>query len=250
METDAKPKKERLSLVPMLGKEGMMTGRRKDGKDYSVRADRHRYFFPNEWEIFINSFSDDEHQLYFSTLIYTGARAMEALHLKPKNFDWARETVTFNVTKGRAAKRNFYSMSKVRTFFVSKKYLRAVKSFINSNSIADDDYLFMNKKRLPLEYDSMKNTDKRKYYLKYEVAYHQMLKRHLRKVGIKDWWNFSLHNIRKTYCNWMRIFDLRSDELCYRTGHDMKTFMEHYGSAMIFNSQEKIAIMNFFGEVK
>jgi hypothetical protein len=30
--------------------ENLMVGQKSDGSKYTVRKDRHRYFFPNEWE--------------------------------------------------------------------------------------------------------------------------------------------------------------------------------------------------------
>ena len=72
----------------------------------------------------------------------------------------------------------------------------------------------------------------------------------IKKTGIKDWKQFSLHNIRKTYGNWMRIYDIRPEELYYRMGHDAETFLAHYGSSLIFNSIEKMDIMKILGDVK
>ncbi|MFP4090897.1 MAG: hypothetical protein ACLFT3_11355 [Cyclobacteriaceae bacterium] len=34
-------------------KENLMIGNKSDGSKYTVRKDRHRYFFPQEWEKFI-----------------------------------------------------------------------------------------------------------------------------------------------------------------------------------------------------
>ena len=83
------------------------------------------------------------------------------------------------------------------------------------------------------------------------MAYSGLLKRKLKKANISDWYNFSLHNIRKTYGNWIRIYDsIKIDELCYRLGHDINTFIIHYGSSLIFTQQERIEIMKIFGDVK
>ena len=77
-----------------------------------------------------------------------------------------------------------------------------------------------------------------------------MLKNNLRKVGINDWESFSLHNIRKTYGSLMRTFDIEMAELCFRMGHDMNTFIKHYGSSLLFTPTEKIKISKIYGDVK
>ena len=77
-----------------------------------------------------------------------------------------------------------------------------------------------------------------------------MLKSKLRKIGIEDWYNFSLHNIRKTYGMWMRTFNIELAELCYRMGHDMDTFLAHYGSSLIFTDIERRKIQTIMGDVK
>jgi len=223
---------------------------KKDGRKYSIRKDRHRYFFPAEWKQFINSIKDDEKYILFLTLLNTGARIMEALHLKAKNFDFERKTITFEVVKQRKAKKQFYSLGKSRTFFVSEEYLKQIKKYISQYKIDAEQYLFLDNSKLPADYDSLSHEEKKKYYYPLETKYNALLKRHLKKIGIADWKNFSLHNIRKTYGNWMRIYDIRTEELCYRLGHDLQTFMNHYGSAMIFTQPEKMEIMKILGKVK
>jgi integrase len=175
---------------------------------------------------------------------------MEALHLKPKNFNVERGTVTFEVIKQRKAKRQFFAVGKSRTFFVSPKYIKAVKSYVLKKKIADNDYLFLDRSSLPDNYDALSNLEKKKFYQKTQINYSQMFKRHLKSIGMADWRKFSLHNIRKTYGNWMRIYDIRTEEICYRLGHDFQTYQTHYGSALIFTPQEKMQIMGILGEVK
>ena len=49
-------KRERLSLVRIS--DGLRIGTKKNGVQYSVRDDRRRYFFPDEWDLFIDSIKD------------------------------------------------------------------------------------------------------------------------------------------------------------------------------------------------
>jgi integrase len=242
--------KEDLSLNKK-NEEGIYIITKSDGKKYSVRSDRRRYFFPHEWKSFIKTYDEEsKHYIYFLISLHTGARAMEVLHLKPNSFDFERKAITFKVIKQRKAKKTFYATGRSRTFFISDNCLKDVKKYIKKNSIKDNDYLFLDNSILPNNYDSLSNKDKKKYYQKSEVAYAQMFKRKLRKAGIKDWKQFSLHNIRKTYGNWMRLYDIRIEEICYRMGHDIETYLSYYGSSLIFNSQEKLEIMKILGDVK
>lgn len=230
--------------------DNLLIGIKKNGCSYSVRSDRRRYFFPAEWKKFIDSFNNEKHYFLFLTLLHTGARIMEVCNLQRKNFDFNRGTLTFQVVKQRKAKKNFFAIGKSRTFFVSDKYMKEAKAYIIKNKIAEDDYLFLDKKDLPLNYDELSNKEKKKYYKKTCTAYSQLMKRKLKALKFKDWYNFSLHNIRKTYGNWMRIYDIKTEELCYRLGHDFNTYLMHYGSAMIFTPQEKLEIFNIMGNVK
>lgn len=229
---------------------GIYEGTKSNGKKYSVRSDRRRYFFPNEWNSFIEKIKDSKDRLFFNTLLHTGARTMEALHLKPENFNAERGIVTFEVIKQRKAKRNFFATGKSRTFFVSPKYIKEVRAYVNKNQIKDKEYLFLDNKILPANYEQLGNLEKKKYYTKTQIAYSQMFKRKVKASGIKDWKQFSLHNIRKTYGNWMRTYDIKTEEICYRLGHDFNTYLTHYGSAMIFTQQDKIEIMKILGDVK
>lgn len=226
---------------------GIRIGIKKNGSNYSVRDNRKRYFFPSEWKTFIKLVRIP-HDFYFKTLIHTGSRAMEGLNLKAENFDLERGTVTFETVKHKASKRNIASTGKTRTFFVSENYIKEAKKFIKD--IKPKQYLFLNNNELPENYDSLNNKEKKKYYGKKETAYSQMFKRIMKRTGIKDWNNFSLHNLRKTYGNWMRIYDIKTEEILYRLGHDMNTYLAHYGSPMIFTSEEKREIMGIYGEVK
>ena len=239
--------KSRLILTTPVN--GVRVGTKSDGKRYSVRDDRHRYFFPDEWSYFINSFSNKRHVMFFKTLLFTGARSMEALHIKPESFEWDRETIRLDVVKGRDTKQH-HATGKHRVFFVSKKYLRAMSAFIKDEGIKGGSYIFLDNENLPENYPFLSNSDKSKYYAKKKMLYSQLMKRHLKNIGIKDWYNFSLHNIRKTYGNWLRVFNIPSAEICYRMGNDMNTLIAHYGSSMIFNDKERRQISDIFGDVK
>lgn len=221
-----------------------------DGKSYSVRADRKRYMFPDEWNNFYATLKKPEHQLLFLTLLNTGARIMEALHLKPSSFNFERSSVHFSVVKQRTARKRFSAGRSGREFFVPTKFTKRVKSFISRHNIGDDDYLFLNNEKLPMNYDSLTNKEKLRFYGTKKTAYANLFKRKVKKAGIKNPEEFALHNLRKTYGNWMRTFISDMGELCYRMGHDMDTFIEHYGSSLLFTEEERRKIQKIMGDVR
>lgn len=220
------------------------------GKDYSIRLDRRRYFFPNEWELFISSINNKQHKFFFITCLHTGGRIMEVLNLKHKDIDIERQTINFTLVKQRKAKKNFHSTGKTRNFFVASNFFKEYKSFNRGKQIIPNEYIFLNNEKLPDNYDSLTNDKRRKYYQSAFVSYSNILKRKLKRAGIKDWFNFSPHNIRKTYGMWMRTFNKDFGELCYRMGHDMDTYIAHYGSSLIFTEEERRKINKILGEVK
>jgi integrase len=241
-------KQERLSLTPVC--EGLRVGIKSDGHNYSVRTDRRRYFFPDEWNNFINLLKNKEHKFFFITCLHTGGRIMEVLNLKHKDIDVERGTINFSIVKQRKAKKNFYATGKTRGFFVASEFLAEYKSFIRGKTINPEHLIFLDNSKLPTNYNELANDDRKKYYSSKVVSYSNMFKRKLKKAGIKDWYNFSPHNIRKTFGMWMRTYNKDFGELCYRMGHDMDTYIAHYGSSLIFTEEERRKIQKIMGDVK
>jgi len=199
-------------------------GVKKDGTKYSVRDDRSRYFFPEEWIKFFET-TKQEKQPLFDALINTGARIDEALHIKPRDFDWEKNTLILRVTKRKASKGD--RVGKPRTFVISSQFARRMRKYIADKKLGDEDFLF------PIT----------------SQAVAQMMKRTLKKMEIKDWYQFSLHNIRKTHGNYLKALGVDSGEICYRLGHDLNTFIRHYGSANIFDRKDKTLMIRILGDV-
>lgn len=242
--------KKVLKLSNLKDKEGMLIGTKDNCSNYTVRQDRRRYFFPDEWLSFIKEVTNKEHRFFFLTCIHTGGRIMEVLNLRYKDIDEERETVTFSIVKQRKAKKTFYATGKTRGFFVSSEFIREYKSYIRNRKINPDDYLFLDNSKLPTNYFEMDNESRKKYYASKVISYSNLLKRKLKKTEIKDWYNFSPHNLRKTYGMWMRTFNKELSELCYRMGHDIDTYLAHYGSSLIFTDEERRKISKIMGDVK
>ena len=228
---EVKKKPERLSLRPVSGKEGLFYGIKSDGKRYTVRQDRHRYFFPDEWLNFLSVVNEDR-RILFETLLQTGGRIEEVLNLKPSDFIWDNNSVKLRVTKSKAKKGESKILGgKQRSFGISSQYCRKLRKYIRDKRIKDDEYLFPITKQ----------------------AVFQMLKRGLRRAGLNEW-EFSIHNIRKTSGMWLKTVqrrgvDLDVSEICMRLGHDHNTFLKHYGSPSIFTDQQRDKIVDIMGDV-
>jgi len=230
-ETKEKKQSKRLSLTPVPGKEGLFEGIKSDGTRYTVRADRHRYFFPEEWIKFLGVIKEKK-IIIFETLLQTGGRIDEVLHLKPKDFIWDNNSVTLRVTKSKASKGESKILGgQARAFGVSSRFIRRLRKYLRDNKINDDDLIF------PVTPQSVT----------------RLFKRGLKKAELKEW-EFSLHNIRKTSGMWLKTVqrrgvDLDVSEICMRLGHDHNTFLKHYGSPSIFTDQQRDKIVEILGDV-
>lgn len=217
----------------------ILIGTKKDGRTYSVRKDRHRYFFPDEWNLFYNSLND-KNKFLFDTLIATGARIEEALNLRPRDFNFDRRTITLMVTKAKATKGESKATGGARrSFSVSTKYLIKLRKYLRDNEIKDDELIFKSKKG-------------DKHIAKQAVW--KLMRERLQSIGMKDYYNFSLHNIRKTHGMWLKTLqhrgkDLDVSEICMRLGHDMNTFLKHYGSPSIFGDSDRDKMIEILGDI-
>ena len=212
-------------------------GIKKNGVRYNIRRDRKRYFYPDEWTKFINSFTDDKHKLLFQFLICTGARIDEALHFKKTDLiDDHRKVIRLTVTKRKAKKAGEEIEGNVRRFEINSSLYRKLK---REPSL----YIFLNINHdLTLEESKKIATNK-------AISIRELMKRHIKKSGIKDWKNFALHNIRKTHGMWLKTIEVELSEICYRLGHDYNTYIKHYGSASLFDRTDRIKISKILGTI-
>lgn len=222
----------RLTLSPVPNEEGLFVGIKKNGKKYSVRKDRHAYFFPDAWNKLMTVMNQDQKD-FFEGLLISGARIDEWLHVRPRDFSWDRNTLKLYVTKVKAKKGQTKVLGgQSREFNMSAQYIRRVRAYIKRNNIDNETYLFKMSKQ---------NT-------------WQLLRRKLIKIGVKDFWQYSLHNIRKTTGMWLKTLqyrakDLNSDEICMRLGHDHNTYLKHYGSPSIFTDSDRDKMIDILGDV-
>ena len=249
--TQTNTKKEiiRLSLKPHSSFDGVKVGIRKDGKTYSVRDDRSRYFKPQEWDQFIKQIKEDK-QFLFETCLMTGGRIEEIMNIRVDDVTVESRTLRLRITKKKAAKGE--RIGKRREFKVSSRYIRSFKAYIKQNTLNQTDYLFIP----TIEFNAIVEEAARKKYVKGKIiAVFQMFKRGMKNSGIIDWYAFSLHNIRKTHGMWLKACIpysrgfLDMGEICMRLGHDFNTYIKHYGSPSVFSERDIQLIKDYLGDI-
>jgi len=199
-------------------------GIKKDGVKYSVRDNRDRYFYPNEWGKFYDCLKDSQ-KMTFDFLINTGARINEAIHVKVGDIDFQRNNIILRVTKVKAKKGE--KNPRPRTISISSQFSRQLKAYINKNELNNSDYLGLLSK----------------------PAAHIAMKKGLQEAKINDWYMFSIHNIRKTHGNYLKALGIGMGEICSRLGHDANTFLKSYASSDIFTFKDKDYMKTILGDL-
>lgn len=202
--------------------EDIKTFKKSNGINYSVRANRDRFFFPNEWMKFYDNLTENQ-KLTFEFLINTGARINEAIHVKVGDIDLINKRLILRVTKVKAMKKE--KNPRPRTLSISSQFTKFLNREIKGKS--NEEYLG----------------------LLSAPAAHIAMKKALQKAEIKDWYMFSLHNIRKTHGNWLKAFGIDGSEICTRLGHDYNTFLRSYSSPDIFSWEEKNKMRMILGDL-
>ena len=195
-------------------KPGLKVGVKKDGTKYTVRDNRDKFFFPNEWMSFYDCLKKNQ-KTPFDFLMNLGCRINEALHVKVADCDLERGNILLRITKIKAKKGE--KNPRPRTVSISHQFTKRLKHYINENRLSNDDLLFKISK----------------------PGMHMALKRGVIKAKINDYWMFSLHNIRKTHGNFLKALGIDGAEICTRLGHDYNTFLKNYSSPDIFSYKDK-----------
>lgn len=190
-------------------------------REYSVRTDRRRFFYPDEWKSFLKNLREKNRYL-FDFMFNTGCRVDEALHTRPCDFDFERNNVRLWKTKTKAKKGETHG--KPRTISLSSEFSKRIKGYCNN--FKNEEYIFVG---------SVQSSN-------------QLMKRILKKL-IKDYYNFSTHNIRKTHGMYLKALGIDVGEICTRLGHDYDTYINHYGSADVFSEKDIRGIRELLGDL-
>jgi len=198
---------------------------RSNGIKLSIRSNRDRFFYPNEWGKFFDSLKYKSQQMTFDVLINTGARINEARHIKVGDIDFERNTIILRVTKVKARKGE--KNPRPRTIAISPQFARRLKKRIEERGLNNNDYL------------GILSTP----------AANICMKKALSEIQVKDYYMFSIHNIRKTHGNWLKAIGVEGAEICLRLGHDYNTYLKAYGSPDIFSFKDLQDIRMILGDL-
>ena len=202
--------------------EDIKTFNRSNGRAYSIRSNRDRFFYPYEWFKFFDKLKKSQ-RFTFEVLINTGARINEARHIKVGDIDYERNTIILRVTKVKAKKGE--KNPRPRTIKVSGKFAKYLKKHLQGKD--NDDYI------------GVLSTP----------GANLAMKKALKDAGIKDYYMFSIHNIRKTLECWLMALGIDGLKIVAHFGHSMDVAAKNYLAADIFNWEDKTKIREIIGGI-
>jgi integrase len=203
---------------------GLKSLTRKNGKKYTLRDNKDRFFFPDEYMKFEEDLKPrQKHSV--KILINTGARHMEVYNLKVDDCDLINNRLILRVTKSKAKKGE--KKGRQRIIPISSQFSKYLKKYIRDNNLKSNDYLGV------ISNPAL------------NIAY----KKAGKKSGIKDYWNIASHTFRKTHGNWLKAIGIDGAEICTRLGHDYNTFLSAYSSPDIFSWDDKNKIREILGDL-
>ena len=195
---------------------------RKDGTKYTVRENRHRFMFPDEWMAFFDSLKTKQ-KITFNFLINTGARINEVRNICVSDVDTDRNSIVMRWTKGR----NADGTRKMRVLSVSSQFIKWVRGVVKDLDLKPED-------KFPILSTSAAN-----------IA----LKKTLKEIEIPDWTMFSVHNVRKTLETWLISLDIDSMKVSKHFGHTIAVASKFYVSSDTFNYEDKKKIREIIGDL-
>ena len=195
---------------------------KKDGRKYTIRGNRMRYFFPDEWMAFYDNLSDRQ-KLTFNSLINTGARINEIRNVRPEDIDSERNSLVLRATKTR----NKDGSPKLRIIPISAEFTKFLRKGIKHFNV-------QNSSNLPILSTPAANI---------------CLKKHLQTIGLQDYYMFSIHNIRKTLETWLLALRVDSMTITQHFGHSASIANKHYVSPDTFSFEEKNQMRMIIGDL-
>lgn len=205
-------------------KNNMLTITKKNGQIYHMRENLHRIFTPDEWNKFYNTLRENQKPV-FDCLINTGARISEMLGIRKKDISFEKKILTLINIK----KRTFFSDGKVRNIKISSQYCERLK--IYCEKFSNDDLIFS---KGNIRFD--------------KVRIAQLFRRKL-KGCIKDYREFSLHNIRKTTECWLNYLNNNYLMLLKHMGHNQSTALKFYLNTDVYDSNYKFKARQILGDL-
>lgn len=178
---------------------------------YRQKENPIRFFKPDEWEKFIYS-TNERWRFYFWFLFLTGARYKEAKLIKVQDIDFKDRQILIKNPKGK-------NIGKVMRYIQISPYAkRLIQARIRVMGLkSEDNFNFPTIQGL------------RNY-----------MQKKLKEIGVKDYKDFSVHNIRKTHENYHISLGTNEKKLIRHMGHNESTANDHYISGAFIKSPKQL----------
>ena len=195
---------------------------RKNGRSYTIREDKLRFFFPDEWLSFYDKLGARQ-KITFHFLINTGARINEVRNIRVQDVDFGRQSIILRFTKTR----NKDGTRKVRVISISSQFTRYLNKLIKDYDLQLGD-------RFPILSTPAANIG---------------MKKALRETEIKDIENFTVHTVRKTAEVWLLSLNIDSLKVSKHFGHTIAVAEKFYVSPDTFGYEDKQNIREVIGDL-
>lgn len=203
-------------------------GKRKNGKNYTKKANVNRFLFPKEYtKLEDNLKPKQKHSIKF--LINTGARIQELQKAQVQDFIYnpqGRSRIILRHTKTKARKQEF-QVGKVRDIPLSKQFAKYLNKYILDNKLKEED-----------TFNILTN-----------AGINNALKNTAKLIKLSHPEDFSCHSLRKTLEVWLMALGVDSLPLTAHLGHDLRTAAGHYVSPDIFSWEDKKLIREIVGDL-
>lgn len=192
---------------------------RKNGKPYTLKENRNRFFFPAEFMKMFDLLREKQKHT-IKCQINTGARINELRFVSENDVDLINKRVTLRVTKTKAKKKEV--KGRIRIIPISTDFVKYLKSYIKNG---------------------------RRYGILSTPATNTALKVAAGKAGLDNPSDFSSHSLRKTLETWLMALGCQDSALCAHLGHDIRTAVSHYISPDVFSWEEKRQMRMVIGDL-
>jgi len=197
---------------------------RTNGRIYTIKENKDRFFFPDEYMKFFDKLKKKQKHSV-TVQINTGARINELRNVKVSDLYFMNNRIVLRVTKCKAKKGE--KKGRVRMIPISTHFVRYLKKYITDNKLIEDDYI----------------------RILSTPALNIGIKKACSLAGIKDPRDFSSHSIRKTLETWLMALGVDGLVLTAHFGHDMRTAAQHYVSPDVFSWEEKKKMRLIIGDL-
>lgn len=191
---------------------------------FHVKENKSLFFYPQEWLKILDR-AKPKQLINLQMQINTGARINEAKNIEVRDIDLERRNLILRVTKVRSRKKE--TKPTPRIIPISSKFAKFLKKQTRDMKLGEG------------------NT----FPMLSVAAYNTAIKKLAKDIGRKDYQDFSSHNIRKTFENWLIALGVDGFAVAKHLGHDAKTALTSYISPDIFRYEDKVLIRQILGDL-